>query len=90
MEAVSLNMKYAIRIADAPLPVWVEAIYPDQLQNMGLREKTGLGVSYFYTDSPRRATLYTAVQAAMESETVEDPTEIITENELQVYIIMQS
>jgi len=74
-------MKYAIRIANAPFPVWVEAIYPEGLI-------AGLGFRHFYTDFPRRATLYSAVEVAIESQIVKDPIEIITEDELQVYIIM--
>ena len=43
-------MKYAIRIANAPFPVWIEAIYPDQLGKPGPKDKYGLGASHFYTD----------------------------------------
>jgi hypothetical protein len=79
-------MKYAIRIANAPFPVWVEAIYPELVGK--IRSLTGLGVSYFYTASPRHATLYNTMEVVMELKTMKDPTEVITEDELQVYVIM--
>lgn len=68
-------MKFALRVTNAPLP---NPIWIEDYRNP------------FKVDSPRRATLFTLIQAIHLIETYSDPLELVNENELSVYLLMES